>query len=473
MGGLPGFAMRLGLEPGADERAVKRAYARELKKIDQEAEPERFQALRADYEAALQWARQGGPVDAFVSAVPEADESSVVEVADEAPELAAAGDIVESMPQAQGAGDLPDDSGEEEEPAAREHPAWRLPVAGADLPLDVDAVPPQMLAAAVLDEFMPAVRDKADKDDLRERLRNCLSDPRLASLDAQQDFELQVLTRLADGWRPGYHLLYSVGRDVFDWRDSRRLRALGEPGRFMDEALREAAAFNQQNDNTRVFFLGMIRRLRAEPQPNPDDVHTDVMHAEQLVRRFPHLAALLTSMENFRTWQRESAELRMQPQSSHFGMAVLAFVILVVAAVLGLAWGGDTVDRWRGQVWGSRAVSAPMSPDVAASEFARTAAETVALTEPGARNCATAARIAERYHVSASHDLGLAFDDFIVRCAVLGHWPGEADKDEVVASAVARKRQQAAGSEDRRRQIDKMVRDIRAQQEKARQRIGV
>ncbi len=43
----------LGLEAGADERAVKRAYAKRLKQIDSEKAPEEFQKLRQAYEGAL------------------------------------------------------------------------------------------------------------------------------------------------------------------------------------------------------------------------------------------------------------------------------------------------------------------------------------------------------------------------------------------------------------------------------------
>ena len=48
----------LGLGPDADERAVKRAYAAQLKIIRPETDPEGFQALNETYQAALEWLRQ-------------------------------------------------------------------------------------------------------------------------------------------------------------------------------------------------------------------------------------------------------------------------------------------------------------------------------------------------------------------------------------------------------------------------------
>ncbi|NCH74568.1 J domain-containing protein [Cronobacter sakazakii] len=49
----------LGLEPGADERAIKRAYARLLKVCRPDDDPQGFQQLRDAYETALEQARRG------------------------------------------------------------------------------------------------------------------------------------------------------------------------------------------------------------------------------------------------------------------------------------------------------------------------------------------------------------------------------------------------------------------------------
>ncbi len=50
----------LGLdEPSNDAKVIKRAYARQLKQVDQASEAEAFQALRQAYETALDWAEKG------------------------------------------------------------------------------------------------------------------------------------------------------------------------------------------------------------------------------------------------------------------------------------------------------------------------------------------------------------------------------------------------------------------------------
>lgn len=49
---------RLGLAPDADEREIKRAYARELKRVRPDQDPQGFQALHDAYSQCLAWARR-------------------------------------------------------------------------------------------------------------------------------------------------------------------------------------------------------------------------------------------------------------------------------------------------------------------------------------------------------------------------------------------------------------------------------
>jgi len=65
------FLEQLGLDQTADATTIRRAYARQLKQLDQEANPEAFATLRTAYEQALAWTEQSrAPTDLIPDAAP-------------------------------------------------------------------------------------------------------------------------------------------------------------------------------------------------------------------------------------------------------------------------------------------------------------------------------------------------------------------------------------------------------------------
>jgi hypothetical protein len=79
MGDALPFLVRFGLPADADANAIRRAYARELKLIDQASQAVQFQQLREAYEAALYWAGRGAGPGICQSAAPESPASQVYE----------------------------------------------------------------------------------------------------------------------------------------------------------------------------------------------------------------------------------------------------------------------------------------------------------------------------------------------------------------------------------------------------------
>ena len=276
------FLQALGLDEHADERAVRRAYAQRLKRIDQAAEPEAFQALRTDYETALRWlawkARQeraaepaadaagaepgaaGSPADVGAAARPSADAAPAASLSDEAP-------APESAPD---------------------------PMAAA-----------RAAADAVFAGFLEADQAVfANEAAAREALDRALSDDRLVNLEARTFFECRVAMLLMDGWRPGHEFLFGPACEVFHWSDDRRhLELFGALGAAVDAAINQKLIFWRQAPQDFERQRDLVRRLRDGTEPSPRALEKDLPMLEVMAQRFPHWLHVVTSRDNLARWR--------------------------------------------------------------------------------------------------------------------------------------------------------------------------
>jgi hypothetical protein len=285
------FLERLALDGSADERAIRRAYARELKRIDPEADPAAFQELREAYEAALDWARwnQAPGQEPQTDVAPDpAPERATAERPAEVPEADAPIHELITPPEP-----LP----------ARPTPSQAEP--------GMDGLAPQEAAArafAVFSHRLVELALASDKDADRpyqRELENALAAPLLTSIAARDVFEWHVAKKLASGWQPGHESLLVAAVRAFNWhQDRRHLARFGPVGDILNRAIDEGSAYCDQPDHTRVRQREVIARLRDPAQPSHGELIGKLPVAERLAGRFPAWFSLVTSMENLAAWRR-------------------------------------------------------------------------------------------------------------------------------------------------------------------------
>jgi tetratricopeptide (TPR) repeat protein len=266
----PYFLQRLGLVQGADERTIRRAYARELKLIDQETDPGSFQSLRESYDAALFWVRQSARID---MAGAKFDANGHVEATDDE-----AADVL-----------MTDRT-----------------VENAEIPIHI--LP--FRAREVFSEFqercktIPNERPATDDLPWQRELRNCLVDERLINIVARNTFERQVASLLADGWRLGHEALFVAAIKVFSWNiDRRRVIGLGSAGMQLDVAIDQCAMYDMQADSERERQRELIARLRDAKPPSRRELVRNSATLATLVARFPAWLAIITSGNNILRWR--------------------------------------------------------------------------------------------------------------------------------------------------------------------------
>ena len=275
---VPYFLQRLELDITADERAIRRAYARELKKIDQETDPAGFQALRTAYDAALNWAqRTKASANQTETAAPQANASPSY-----APPKVVPRFRVEDVVPA----------------AAPEHNEAMDDASEA--------------FARFMEEFQAAVSNTASTLDAKawqENLAQCLASDRLVNVTTRDTFEFKFARLLSDGWKPGHEVLFVVAAKVFGWDEDRRhLRGLGALGHVLERALQERALFDSQPPNQRMAQRAVIQRLRNTAEPTHEELKSHRGTPEKLAANFPTWLGMITDTRQLQRWcQLESA----------------------------------------------------------------------------------------------------------------------------------------------------------------------
>ena len=322
----PAFLARLALGTDADARAIRRAYAREVKLIDQEHEAARFQELRDAYEVALRWS------------------------AYQAHMAAAGGDD----------GDTGDASRETQEgPHATDGggaaaPAGQHSAAGADAP-QAALFDPRQLATEAFDAFLAtrtALVSEECVDDVAawsSALRERLASDTLINIDARSYFEAMVAQLLAQGWQSGHHTLLDAASAVFNWGDDRRrLYQFGRVGAMVGQAVDEAFQFRAQALRDYSVQNDILARLRLAQVPDNTHVRRYIPHVERMLAQYPAFMAITANGETVAQWQARHAELPVlepddtpeptlamaKADSSPFGFGSVMFILILAVNAL-------------------------------------------------------------------------------------------------------------------------------------------
>lgn len=247
------FLARLGLQPGAEAKEIRRAYARELKKIDQETDPSEFQQLREAYENALRW-----------------HEASQIEHASA--------------------------------PARDEEPE---PVPEPEDPYELAALSFQWLQSGT-----DLILERAESSHVglwKIALRKCLDDDRLLNLQARILFEEQLVRLLASGWQPGHESLFQAANEVFEWeRDRRRILQFGEAGARLDKAIDEWKLFESMTPDAIASFRQLLNLVSITREPTSMIGRSDFLLFHQMASRFYSWLSLTVEREALENW-REAA----------------------------------------------------------------------------------------------------------------------------------------------------------------------
>lgn len=283
----PHFLQALGLDDSADERAIRKAYAQRLKRIDQATEAQAFQDLREAYEVALRWAawQRQQVAEAALAQEGDGDDGSVLDpTPPPTPEPADAPVVA----------------------IVADEPAPRPPIPETPDPPGATEAPPaaEALAEAVFQAFA-ARRDRVfdSEDAAREALDAALADDALVNLEARAILEWRIARELVEGWQPGHEFLFGPACQAFHWeQERRRLGIYGRVGKAIDHAIEEKLLFFRQDALEFNQHRSLVQRLRRDEVPTAPELLEAMPRLQVMAQRFPHWLRIVTSQANYARW---------------------------------------------------------------------------------------------------------------------------------------------------------------------------
>lgn len=306
------FMSVLGLPETADERAVRKAYARLLKQIDQANDLDGFQHLRQAYELALAYARARSEEHSQAAAAADQDPSDpgAADSGSDAPEGSQPADDIappeEHGPIDQGAQEsTPDVAVHDVQPTTGSEEAAPF---GSEAPAPFDSEEPERAAENAFQAFLRG-RPQAPAfwrvDAAKAALSQALDEPRLINLQSKMVFEACLVQYLLAGWQPGHEELLTASAESFDWEtDPQRLARFGWAGAEMESVLTQRAAFASLPSKWQEQERKLIELLRkGNPKPSLRFLAAKVGPLRKLVSEFPNWLAVVAPVKTLEAWE--------------------------------------------------------------------------------------------------------------------------------------------------------------------------
>ncbi|MBY0573569.1 MAG: hypothetical protein K2P84_07800 [Undibacterium sp.] len=282
---IPAFFIDQQIDQAADERTIKRAYAKALKLIDQDNDLAGFQDLRESYERALTWARSKEWREQYI-AEQDADAASSLESAtnsDHASSLAppvisvvspTAELVTETAP--------PTPKPLDEQTEHIENDLAETVVYAIDV------------ARAIVAEFLLALAEKSEEVGQTENLlRATMDDDRLINVEIRDLFEWLIAEHLAQGWQVGNGDLFGAAVKCFAWnQDRNRLLRFHEFGYYLDRAVDEMSAFKSQEEARSNRQINLIRLARKEAPPSKQFLRENIYFINDMMASYPAWLAM-------------------------------------------------------------------------------------------------------------------------------------------------------------------------------------
>lgn len=249
---VPWYLQHLELPADADQRAIKQAYARQLKRLDPATDIEGFTRLRQAYEAALR-ALDGAPVAA---------------------------------------------------PATPSHP----PTSTSASASGASAAPLNPVVTEARQALARLQQALSSGTPPTAALTDVLAGVRKGHLQLPAIFECLLIDALASGALDAPLEVFNTAREAFDWMDVTRLAQLGPRGQWLQQVMHEQRHWAQATAPCQGagWFERLIRGDRSPPDP---DMAAQWPFVLQALRLFPNLIPLRAGRPMLEAWQQAFAAL--------------------------------------------------------------------------------------------------------------------------------------------------------------------